>query len=519
MAPTSTLSGLESAGQLAAGRTRARVREAVVAKLGRLKDQARDGVPEPRFVDLFSGCGGISLGFTRAGCRSLGGVESDPEAADTYARNFHSGTSEELKLHARQRDITKEDPEALLREWGHANPLLSVDFIVGGPPCPAYSRIGRAKLREIARHPAAHRRDPRAKLYVPYLKFVEATAPIAVVMENVPEILNFGGHNLAEEISDALAALGYRCAYTLLNAANYGVPQTRERFFLLGIHEVAEVVPTFPAASHSVVLPFGYRGTRSHALSAVKAASSSRYVDCTPPARLPRKAITAAQAIADLPPLIPGNTGVFNARKRDDRVVRYSKRGRPNKYVELMRGWPGFKADGQVDNHLTRQLTERDYRVFRRMKPGADYPAAVKIAWRLFRRELARIARKGMPADSQSYSYRVTKPEFIPPYDVKKFPNKWRKMEADAPARTLMAHLGKDAYSHIHFDSGQARTISVREAARLQSFPDGFRFPDRLNPAFRQIGNSVPPLMAHAIAAHLVQVLGLGSRRLHLADR
>lgn len=89
----------------------------------------------------------------------------------------------------------------------------------------------------------------------------------------------------------------------------------------------------------------------------------------------------------------------------------------------------------------------------------------------------------------------------------KKFPNKWRKMEADQPARTLMAHLGKDGYSHIHYDSSQSRTISVREAARLQSFPDGFVFQGPMNPAFRQIGNAVPPLMSKALAEIIIQEL------------
>jgi DNA (cytosine-5)-methyltransferase 1 len=82
-------------------------------------------------------------------------------------------------------------------------------------------------------------------------------------------------------------------------------------------------------------------------------------------------------------------------------------------------------------------------------------------------------------------------------------------MEADAPARTLMAHIGKDTYSHIHYDSSQARTISVREAARLQSFPDGFHFHGTMNPAFRQIGNAVPPLLAHAVYSHLTRLLGI----------
>src|SRR5204863_2723877 len=100
---------------------------------------------------------------------------------------------------------------------------------------------------------------------------------------------------------------------------------------------------------------------------------------------------------------------------------------------------------------------------------------------------------------------------FVPPYDVGKFPNKWRKMEPDLPARTLMAHLGKDSYSHIHYDSAQARTISVREAARLQSFPDGFTFCGTMNPAFRQIGNAVPPLMAKALATEMMKTLCTGS--------
>lgn len=73
-----------------------------------------------------------------------------------------------------------------------------------------------------------------------------------------------------------------------------------------------------------------------------------------------------------------------------------------------------------------------------------------------------------------------------------------------------MAHLGKDSYSHIHYDSNQARTISVREAARLQSFPDGFVFQGPMNPAFRQIGNAVPPLMSKALATNIMEQLEKG---------
>ena len=106
-------------------------------------------------------------------------------------------------------------------------------------------------------------------------------------------------------------------------------------------------------------------------------------------------------------------------------------------------------------------------------------------------------------------AWRELERRFLPPYDANKFPNKWRKMEPDAPARTLMAHLGKDGYSHIHPDSAQARTISVREAARLQSFPDGFSFRGSMNEGFRQVGNAVPPLLAYALARAIRAHLGL----------
>jgi DNA (cytosine-5)-methyltransferase 1 len=95
----------------------------------------------------------------------------------------------------------------------------------------------------------------------------------------------------------------------------------------------------------------------------------------------------------------------------------------------------------------------------------------------------------------------------VPPYDPSKFPNKWRKLHPDHPSCTLTAHLGKDTYSHIHYDSRQGRTISVREAARLQSFPDGFVFSGAMNSAFRQIGNAVPPLLARAVAEEIARAL------------
>ena len=128
----------------------------------------------------------------------------------------------------------------------------------------------------------------------------------------------------------------------------------------------------------------------------------------------------------------------------------------------------------------------------------ADAPAPGRVALAL---RVLRAGLLGLPlAASDGHA---TVALFIPPYNPAGFPNKWRKMNRHAPARTLMAHLGKDSYSHIHPDNDQARTLSVREAARLQSFPDSFQFCGSMNAGFRQIGNAVPPLLARAIAEAL----------------
>ena len=141
------------------------------------------------------------------------------------------------------------------------------------------------------------------------------------------------------------------------------------------------------------------------------------------------------------------------------------------------------------------------------MKEGDQYPEAHALALQMFDEELSELAKKGVRIKPGSAKYEELKSSIVPPYDASKFPNKWRKISRDQPVRTVMAHLSKDGYSHIHYDNAQARTISVREAARLQSFPDGFVFAGAMNEAFRQIGNAVPPLMAKAIATEIMKTI------------
>jgi DNA (cytosine-5)-methyltransferase 1 len=166
-----------------------------------------------------------------------------------------------------------------------------------------------------------------------------------------------------------------------------------------------------------------------------------------------------------------------------------------------------------MTGHLVR-LNPRDYDTFRQMAFASDYPTARRVARQRFHEAIVEAQREMNPLDLGRV--REIWKSIVPPYDPSKFPNKWWKLHPDRPSRTLTAHIGKDTYSHIHYDSEQARTISVREAARLQSFPDGFEFAGSMNAAFRQIGNAVPPLLALAVAeeikAQLSEVIDSGTR-------
>jgi DNA (cytosine-5)-methyltransferase 1 len=225
-----------------------------------------------------------------------------------------------------------------------------------------------------------------------------------------------------------------------------------------------------------------------------------------------RQVVTARKAIGDLPPIMGLRDGTLRRGRRRFEMPSGYRRGRPSAYARAMRGWPGFEApvDGPRD-HVIRYLP-RDWPIFERMRPGDEYPAAREIAETLFQERLEDRSRVGEPLPKGSPAWEDLRRRIVPPYRLDGFPNKWWKLDADRPSRTLMAHLGKDSYSHIHFGSQQARTISVREAARLQSFPDGFVFLGCMNSAFRQIGNAVPPLLARAIGEKLREQLTCGSR-------
>jgi hypothetical protein len=166
-----------------------------VDRIRSLKPRAR-----PRTLDLFSGCGGLSLGFKLAGSEILGGVEIDPKAARTHAMNFH-GSGSALEFHAQARDITSiRDPRALVEAfYRECRPEQAVDIIIGGPPCQAFARVGRAKLREIMSERKARAADASRRFY-------SVTTPVDAACRTTSDV-GLGRAALRRSVFDLLTSL------------------------------------------------------------------------------------------------------------------------------------------------------------------------------------------------------------------------------------------------------------------------------------------------------------------------
>lgn len=466
----------------------------------------------PTVVDLFSGAGGLSLGFRAAGARILAAVDFNASAGDTFRRNFALLQS-------------PRPPGAFFGDKGNLENLdldlvarkgRGPDILVGGPPCQGFSRIGRAKLanlanaaRELAGKADAGSGpvdgDPRNKLYRRFVEAARHWQPSAIVMENVPGMFLVDGYNAADIVASDLASCGYRVGYAVLNAAWYGVPQFRERIFFIGLRDSLGKLPSVPVPTHKVDLPSGYLRPKEAITLSFDFVPHFELEVQRERAQLP--ATTAGAALGDLPRIVdhlapgkqPRQAGLSGVLREYDAPA-------VSDYARLMRAWPGFGTPEGLKDHVIRR-TPRDFETFRRMKPDDRYPEAIQIARARFAEEMARREGAGGAPAEGTAEYAEILRSIVPPYPEDNFVDKWRKLNTDRPSWTVPAHLSRDAYSHIHYDSDQARGISVREAARLQSFPDAFEFSGNMGDCFTQIGNAVPPVLAWAVASHVLGLL------------
>lgn len=432
----------------------------------------------PEVIDLFSGCGGLALGFQKAGFEITHGVELIPEAIKTVSYNIDWKYGKKTSHICA--DITSLEPEIFKDKIGERGCI-----VIGGPPCQAYSLAGKGKLRSLGED-RINTNDARGYLYEDFLRFVLGLDARAVIMENVPESVKFGNINVPQHVCEILESNGYNAVWSVLNSADYGVPQTRERVFLVAFKKEENINYIFPGATH---------GTQE----CKKNFNEIRYKGFNkfPNFREAKKTniqnpwVTVGEAIGDLPKLFLSAKSKYKLYPINMELEYFSDS--QNEYQKLMREWYGSSDDSITGNCF--RNNSRDFKIFERMNQGDNYLDACNIADQIFEETLKveKITKEQNPD-----MYERIKKEIVPPYDRNKFFNKWRKLQIDKPSHTIVAHLSKDTYSHIH--PLEPRGISVREAARLQSFPDEFYFNCSMGDAYKQIGNAVPPLLAKAIA-------------------
>lgn len=399
------------------------------------------------FIDLFAGASGMSEGFVKAGFTPISHIEMNKEACDTITTRsaYHFLKSEnyiELYYKYTQGKITKEKffsslPPEISQSTINVEindktikPLFEeirkskkeIDLIIGGPPCQAYSLLGR--------HQDDIEKDPRNKLYIQYGRFLKEFQPKAFVFENVPGMLSANKGQHFKNLKAYFKKLGYEVYHETLDASDYGVVQARKRIIIVGWKKEND---------------FGFPDFEKTDLK-----------------------FTVNDAFADLKKLTPGEAHLVSS---------YTKR--KNSYLEQFELRNGVNF---VTQHISRPHNDRDLAIY-------------KTAIEKWNKDQERLKYPDLPEELKTHR---NESSFIDRYKV---------VNGKGVSHTVVAHIAKDGHYYIHPDIGQCRSISVREAARLQSFPDDFYFEGSRSAAFKQIGNAVPPLMANAIAKKMKELL------------
>lgn len=384
----------------------------------------------PICVDLFSGAGGLALGFEQAGFDVVASVEIDPIHAATHKYNFPDAT-------VICRDI-KEVSAADIRTAAKIGNQI-VDAVIGGPPCQGFSLIGHRVLS-----------DPRNNLVFHYLRIVAELNPRTFMFENVAGMATGEHHALLDELMEGFEGLGYsvRKPYRILNAGNYGVPQDRRRLILMGARKGTKL-PEYPIVTTRL-------RNRRDADTHVRSFES---FDIPPPP-------SVNDAIADLPDI-----DKFSSLLETD-ILRIALPP-ASKYAQRL------KSEAKDDD---------DYSYKRNHDPS--------ILTGCLRAEHTDASRDRFAKTEQGDTEPISR---------------FYRLPEEGVCNTLRAGTASDRGA---FTSPRpihpiyARCISVREAARLHSYPDWFRFHKTIWHGFRQIGNSVPPLLARVIGSAVIDALG-----------
>jgi DNA (cytosine-5)-methyltransferase 1 len=410
-------------------------------------------------LDMFAGAGGLSEGFFRTGYKFISHIEMDKYASMTletrsvyhalkvngiedYYYDYITGefSREDLLEEGKKfsdlnsagiinSEISAENEKAIIRgiekRMENRN-LKKVDVIIGGPPCQAYSIVGRSRDSEKMKN------DPRNYLYLRYLSFIRSFKPDIFMFENVPGIKTARNGEIYHDFLIRAGKLGYTVKEKILDAADFFVLQRRKRVIVLGWKAGYDLeYPSF--------IPIGHN-------------------------------YTASCLLEDLPPLNPEE-----GRDTPQDYIRS-----PSEYLKKA----GLRSERDVlIQHSARRHNERDREIYR-------YVISI------WNNEHRRVRYDELQEHLKTHRNR------------KSFEDRFKVVAPDLNyAQSVVAHISKDGHYYIHPDITQARSLTVREVARIQSFPDNFKFEGPRTSQYQQVGNAVPPLMAERIAIEIKKML------------
>jgi len=437
----------------------------------------------------------------------ISGKISKDELVENYPEEWRRAVDETAMLELGTEAATSELERRLANVLDEAG---SNTVVIGGPPCQAYSLVGRARNRGVKGYDAAG--DHRHFLYREYIRILGQLKPAAFVMENVKGMLSsrVAGENIIDRIlSDLRSAGGQEGSYTLvpiveddrgslpghlIRSEEYGIPQRRHRVILIGLRSdiadgiegrgsalpllersvrpasVADVISGMPplrsGLSKSKDGPAAWRTASVRAFQLAAKASRNEGSQLR---KVAQKLSSYAKCLAEAQDDLPRSSTTLTAI-RDNRLAEWiSGRG--------LASLPNHESRGHMEGDLARYAFAATFAEVVGHSPKAgDFP-------------------RGLAPDHRNW-------------ESGKFADRFRVQVWDSPSTTVTSHISKDGHYFIHPDPLQCRSLTVREAARLQTFPDDYFFEGNRTQQYVQVGNAVPPLLAHEIAKVVARMLG-----------
>lgn len=409
-----------------------------------------------KVIDLFAGAGGLSEGFRQENFNIVAHIEKDKSAALTLKTReayYYLKDNNKVDIYKKylKKDIDRDElyksvPKEVLNKvinkeisYDNLEEIFNqinnedIDVIIGGPPCQAYSLIGRSRDK------FGMKGDPRNYLYKLYIEFLEKYKPKMFIFENVMGILSAKSakkEKIFDDIKKQMDNAGYEIDYRILNSRDFGVLQSRKRVILIGwIKEQNYLYPEFVKKSN-----YGEINTLFKDLPKIKSGTKMEVGE------------------------YDSNTNSLLKRLK----IRDSE-------------WD------VLTQHTSRSHNDRDLEI---------YKYAVDV-WDSERRRI---------------KYNELPEKLITMKNTKSFLDRFKVVDGNGLSHTIVAHISKDGHHYIHPDVNQNRSLTVREAARIQSFPDDYYFETCRTDAFKQVGNAVPPLMSREIAKEIRRIICGGKR-------